>query len=371
MALGRGGDQIVVKDENDFTFYGGFSKEIEKRTKVRARVVARALQELIEEKENVIVVGHKNADMDLLGSAMGIYRACTTCGKKCYILIEEINPSISDIAERIREKYDDIFINKYHADSMLHNNGMLVVLDTHVKGLLAYPDMLNYTDTVVLIDHHRKSTDFISDTKLLYHEPYASSTSELVIEILQYFNKKVEMTPIECEALYAGMLIDTKNFTFKTGVRTFEAASYLRRAGLNTIAAKDLVKCDLDTYIIRNEIINKASVYRNNIAISIYENSKLKDSVVVAQAADELLNIKGITTAFVMFFDGVGCSISARSIGDINVQVIMEKMGGGGHQLAAATRIKSVDTEAVNRELLSVIDEYFESNKKSENNGKE
>lgn len=361
MALGRGGDQVVIKDKKGFSFYGGTSKEVEKRSKVRSRVVAMALKELMESKENVVVMGHSDPDPDSLGSALGIFRAAKTVNKNCYILLDEVNPSINAIISEMEgnDEYRDVIINKYQAETYLNNSGMLVLVDAHRPALFDYPELIESAETTVLIDHHRKSPDYIDTVTLSYHEPYASSTSELVVEILQYMEEKIKLSSVECRALYAGMLIDTKNFTFKTGVRTFEAASFLRRSGLDTAEAKELVKCDLKTYKIRSEIINDAIVYRDTIAISKYEGSEIKDLTVIAQAADELINIKGITTTFVIYFDGVTCRISARSIGNINVQVIMEKMGGGGHQLSAGTRIENRDVNEVMEELIKNIDEIL------------
>lgn len=361
MALGRGGDQVVVKDKKGFSFYGGTSKEVEKRSKVRSRVVALALKELMESKETVVVMGHSDSDMDAFGSALGIVRAAKTVNKNAYILLDDVTPAISDIVDQMEEyeEYKDVIINKYQAETYLNNSGMLVLVDAHRKPLFPYEEVIESAETLVLIDHHRKSPDFIDNVTLTYHEPYASSTSELVTEILQYMGEKIKLNPVECRALYAGMLIDTKNFTFKTGVRTFEAASFLRRSGLDTTEAKELVKCDLKTYKIRSEIINDAVVYKDTIAISKYVGEELKDTTVIAQAADELINIKGITTTFVIYFDGESCRISARSIGNINVQVIMEKMGGGGHQLAAGTRIENANVNEVLDELIKNIDEFL------------
>lgn len=361
MALGRGGDQVVIKNKDGFTFHGGASKEVERRSKVRSRVVSLALKELIESKESVVITGHIDPDFDSLGSALGIYRAVKTLGKACYIVLEDSVPAVRDIVKEMESlpEYEGVIINKYQAESYLDGTGMLIIADTHRKSLLAYPELIEETETLVIIDHHRKSTDFIENATLTYHEPYASSTAELVIEILQYMEEKIKLTPTECKALYAGMLVDTKNFTFKTGVRTFEAASYLRRSGLDTAHAKELVKCDLSSYKIKSRIINDAVIYKNGIAISKYDAEEIEDTAVIAQAADELINIKGITTTFVIYYDGDGCRISARSIGTTNVQVIMEKMGGGGHQLSAGAQLATNDIEKVADELMEHIDEYL------------
>lgn len=361
MALGRGGDQVVIKDKKGFSFHGGASKEVEKRSKVRSRVVALALKELMESKENIVVMGHSDCDMDAFGSALGIVRAAKSVKRNAYILLDEVTPSLKDIIDEMAEyeEYKDVIINKYQAESLLDSSGMLVLVDAHKKTLFPYEEVIEGAETVVLIDHHRKSPEFIDNATLAYHEPYASSTSELVVEILQYMGEKIKLNPVECQALYAGMLIDTKNFTFKTGVRTFEAASFLRRSGLDTAEAKELVKCDLKTYKIRSEIINDAIIYKDTIAISKYISEDIDDTTVIAQAADELINIKGITTTFVIYSDGEVCKISARSIGNINVQVVMEKMGGGGHQLSAGTQVDNSDVNAVMEELIKNIDEVI------------
>lgn len=364
MALGRGGDQIVIKDKNGFSFYGGASKEIEKRSKVRSRVIALALKELIESKENVVIMGHTDPDFDSLGSALGISRAVKSLNKNCYIVMEDNSPAVKDILNEMAgiEEYNSIFVNKYQAEGYLDGSSLLIITDTHRKSLLPYPELLETAEATAIIDHHRKSTDFIENSTLIYHEPYASSTSELVIELLQYMDEKIKLNSTECKTLYAGMLVDTKNFSFKTGVRTFEAASFLRRSGLDTAQAKELVKCDLSTYQIRSKIINDAVIYRDNIAISKYIGEEIKDNTAIAQAADELINIKGITTTFVIYFDGGTCRISARSTGNINVQVIMEKMGGGGHQLSAGAQIETSDIYKVTEDLTKYIDEYLKEN---------
>lgn len=361
MALGRGGDQVVIKDKSGFSFYGGASKEIEKRSKVRSRFIAQALEELIESKENIVIMGHSDPDMDAIGSALGIYRAAISLNKKCYIVMEENTPSIETIVKKMKEssEYKDIFINKYQAENYLYDSGILVIVDTHRKVLLPYPELLNSAETTVLIDHHRKSADFMEDITLIYHEAYASSTSELVVEIIEYMNTKIKLNPVECQALYAGILIDTKNFTFKTGVRTFEAASFLRRSGLDTAAAKELIKSDINDYRVCNEIISKADIYKEKIAICVYEG-EVKHTSVIARAADELINIKGIDTTFVIYKDDDVIKISARSIGTVNVQVIMEKMGGGGHQLSAGTKITDGNIENIKDTLKTYIDESIQ-----------
>ncbi len=365
MALGRGGDQIVVKNGEGFTFYGGNSKEVEKRTKVRSRVIAHALRELMESKDNIVIMGHKNPDMDFFGSALGLYRAARTFNKNCYILIDEASPSISDVYNSMQnsEEYRNVVINNAQAEVLISENGMLIISDTHRLALMPYPELTDMAETVVLIDHHRKSADFYADAVLTYHETYSSSTSELVVEILQYISDNIKLTPIEAKSLYAGILLDTQNFTFKTGVRTFEAASYLRRSGLNTAEAKELLKSDINDYVLRNKIVSSAQIYKNSIAISAYTEGTIKDKAVAAQSADELLNIKGITTTFVVYKTGNVYGVSARSIGDINVQLIMEKLGGGGHQLAAGAQFEAESFKEAVDKLTEEIEEYLKDDK--------
>ncbi len=364
MCLGRGGDQVVVKDGEGFSFYGGNSKETEKRTKVRSRVISQAFKELIESAQNVVVMGHKNPDPDLLGAALGIYRGVRTLEKNCYIVLDTVTPAIRSMKERIDgdAEYSDTFISKSQAEMMMNPDTLLVIVDTHKQSMVAFPELVDMAEHIILIDHHRKSADFITNTVLTYHEPYASSTSELITEMLQYIGSKVKLTKIECDALYAGILVDTRNFTFKTGVRTFEAASFLRRAGLDPVVAKELVKCDLDTYLIRSGIVKNAKIYRDHIAISAFSGEELDDLSIIAQAADDLINIKGITTTFVVYHYQNHIKISARSVGDINVQVIMEHMGGGGHQLAAGTDLVDMTLAEVTGKLEETIDEYLENN---------
>ena len=361
MALGRGGDQVVLKDQEQFRFYGSSTKEHEKSTRVKARVVSFALSGLINNAENVIVLTHKNADVDGFGAACGIYRICRIHNKPVHICMETYDRTVSNMLSRLEnaEEYNDLVINTAQAATKITSNTLIVIVDTHKTSLLEAPALLKPTKQVVVVDHHRRSADFIEQTALVYHEPYASSACEMVTEILQYTTNKMSLAKLEAEALYAGMVIDTKNFTFKTGVRTFEAASFLRKQGVDTVAVKTIFQQDLQSYIKRGDIIKNSEIVRENIAVSIAPNSDESTHIVAAQAADELLNVKGIIASFVIFHSNSGISISGRSLGGINVQLILEKLGGGGHLTIAGAQLVDVDTEEAKAQLLSAIEDYY------------
>lgn len=361
MALGRGGDQAVLKDNEQFRFYGGSSKEQEKSTRVKARVVSFALSGLINNADNVIVLTHKNADVDGFGAACGIYRICKIHNKPIHICMETYDKTVANMLTRLEntEEYNDLVITASQAAGIVGPNTLIVVVDTHKPSLLEAPALLKPTKQIVVVDHHRRSADFIEHTALVYHEPYASSACEMVTEILQYTTNKMSLAKLEAEALYAGMVIDTKNFTFKTGVRTFEAASFLRKQGVDTVAVKTMFQQDLQSYIKRSDIIKTSEIIRDNIAISIAPNSDESTHVVAAQAADELLNVKGITASFVIFRSGNDSSISGRSLGGINVQVILEKLGGGGHLTIAGAQLADVSPDEAKEQLVAAIDEYY------------
>lgn len=359
LALGRGGDQAIVKNGEKLSFYGGKTKEVEKRTKVRARVIAHALVDLINESDKVFIMGHMTPDIDCLGAAIGIYKAVTLLGKSCFIILDNENNSIRPILEKIKEEedYENAFISSKQCIEEADTNSLLILVDVHSKGYVQNMNVVDYFDKLVIIDHHRKSTDFIEGALLSYIEPYASSTSELVTEMLQYMVEKPKLKPIEAEALLAGICVDTKNFYFKTGVRTFEAASFLRRLGADTIDVKRFFADDLETYLKRAEIIKSAKVFKN-IAIAICPN-EIEDTVLAAQAADELLNITGIQASFVFVKIKDEIFISGRSLGDINVQLILESLGGGGHMTMAGAKFKSVDINEAFEKLKNAIDKYI------------
>ncbi|MCR1899273.1 DHH family phosphoesterase [Irregularibacter muris] len=361
IALGRGGDQAVVKKGEKLSFYGGKSQAVEKRTKVKARVMAHALKQFIEQADQVFIMGHDLPDLDSLGSALGIYRCCRALNKDAHIIFKESNPNIDTLYERmVREEYNKVFLSPEKAKKSTTDKTLLVVVDTHRPSFTQSPELLEEVSRVIVIDHHRRASEFIEDPVLTYLEPYASSTSEMVTEILQYIEDKIELEPIEADALLAGIFIDTKNFTFKTGVRTFEAASYLRRRGANTISSRQLFQNNMSTFVAKAEAVQRAQIFKDNIAISISPSDVRDANLIAAQAADELLNISGIIASFVMTARDNHISISGRSLGDVNVQVILEKLGGGGHLSVAGAQLVDMDFEEATVLLKNAIEEYLQ-----------
>jgi len=358
MALGRGGDQAIIKDDDQYYFYGGKSQEIEKRTRVKSRVIALAIRELISNADSIIIMGHRNSDIDVLGSALGLYRSIANCGKEAKILLETYNETVQRMLSKLGRDYDGVFIKKSTANEIVNKNTLVFVVDTHKNSLVEEENLLNVSEKIVLIDHHRRSTDFIDNAIITYHEPYASSASELVTEIIQYMDSNPNLTELEAQALYAGIYMDTKNFTFKTGVRTFEAVSYLRRAGVNTAEIKKLFSLDYDKVIKKMAIVENASMYEKSFLISICDKNDDDMLTIVAQAADDLLNITGVKSAFVICDMGTYISISGRSFGDVNVQLILEKLGGGGHISIAGAQLTGKTKEESYEALIAAIDEY-------------
>ncbi len=360
IALGRGGDQAVVKSGDKLSFYGGKSQAVERSTKVKARVMAHAIKQFIEQADQVFIMGHKLPDLDSIGSSLGIYRACRALGKEGFIIFEDSNPNIDALYERLmKEDYQEVLLKPDRAKKMITENTIMIVCDTHRPSFTQDASLLDEINHIIVIDHHRRASEFINNPALVYLEPYASSTSEMVTEILQYIVEKVEIEPIEADALLAGIFIDTKNFTFKTGVRTFEAASYLRRKGANTITARQLFQNDMSTFIARAEAVKNAQVFRDNIAISMSPSNVRDGTLIAAQAADELLNISGIIASFVLTSHNNQVYISGRSLGDINVQVILEKLGGGGHLAVAGAQLLDVSFDEAIELLKNAIDEYI------------
>jgi len=359
--LGRGGDQAVIRQNGKYLFFGGKVEEVEKRTKVKARIVAHALEELIKENDKIMIMGHTNPDIDAIGSALGIYRIAKTLEKEAKIVANVETPSIKDLYESIKEQYQEVFISSETALAQVDSGTLIIVVDTHKKTYVESPELLTKTNKIVIIDHHRRSADFIDNSILTFQEVYASSAAELVTEIIQYTQNEVELSEVEAEALYAGIMMDTKNFTFKTGVRTFEAAAYLRRCGVDIIKVKKWFQSDLESYNTISEIVRKAEIVRDSIGISIYDVQEKETSLICAKAADELLTIGNITASFVLGLmeDGKVC-ISGRSIGDVNVQMILEKLGGGGHITLAGAQLENVTIDEAKQELISKINEYFE-----------
>ena len=359
--LGRGGDQAVIRQNGKYLFFGGKVEEVEKRTKVKARIVAHALEELIKENDKIMIMGHTNPDIDAIGSALGIYRIAKTLEKEAKIVANVETPSIKDLYESIKDQYQEVFISSETALAQVDSGTLIIVVDTHKKTYVESPELLTKTNKIVIIDHHRRSADFIDNSILTFQEVYASSAAELVTEIIQYTQNEVELSEVEAEALYAGIMMDTKNFTFKTGVRTFEAAAYLRRCGVDIIKVKKWFQSDLESYNTISEIVRKAEIVRDSIGISIYDVQEKETSLICAKAADELLTIGNITASFVLGLmeDGKVC-ISGRSIGDVNVQMILEKLGGGGHITLAGAQLENVTIDDAKQELISKINEYFE-----------
>lgn len=362
LALGRGGDQAVIKNGSKYMFYGGKTREVEKSTKVKARVIAHALYQLIEQSGEIFIMGHDSPDLDSLGSALGLFRAIKNIGKNSYIVINKPNIFIQPVLKKLEgmAEYSNIFITNEQAVNKIDKSTLIIVVDVHIKNLTEYPELLDKTDRIVVIDHHRKSADFIDNAILFYNETYASSTSELVTEILQYITEKAELKPVEAEALMAGIMVDTKDFTFKTGVRTFEAASFLRKYGADTMQVKQLLADDIDTYLARAEVIKNSRIIGDSIAIARYLGEGSNVSLIVPQAADELLNIKGINASFVLAVYGEDIIVSARSLGDINVQVILEKIGGGGHLTVAGAKLNNITIENAESMLIKAIIQYQE-----------
>jgi len=360
LVLGRGGDQCIVRKEGKYKFYGGTSLEVEKRTKVKARIVAHTIEELIQDAENVIIMGHQNIDIDALGSSMGMYRLAKTIGKPAYIVAQDLGMNLGKFIDTLQEtEYEQAIVDKKGAQTLINKNTLLIIVDTHKKSYVQVPELLDQTDKIVVIDHHRKSTDFIDNATLTFQEVYASSAAELVTEIIQYVDRKVELTQTEIESLYGGIMVDTKNFTFKTGVRTFEAAAYLRKFGVDIIKVKKWFQADLESYNVIADIVKNADMISDSIAISIYEEVGKDSNTICAKAADELLTISNITASFVIGNTGENICISGRSIGDINVQLILEKLGGGGHITLAGAQLENMSLEEAKAELINRINEYF------------
>ncbi len=341
LALGRGGDQSVVKKKDKLLFYGGNTKEVEKRTKVRARVIGQSLVELVKESSNVIIMGHFNPDVDCFGGAIGIYSSIRMVNDASYVLVDKVSDNVKGILDKFKndEDYKNSFKTIKESEDLIDENSLLILVDVNSKSYVQSPLLLGKFKRVVIIDHHRKSPDLVEGAILSYIEPYASSTAELVTEMVQYMNDKYKMKPKEAEALLAGICVDTKNFYFKTGVRTFEAAAYLRKQGADTIDVKKLFSSDLNSYIKKAEIIKSAEIIEKNIAIATCPVG-IQDNILAAQAADELLDITGIEASFVLVRIKDEILISGRSFGDINVQLIMEALGGGGHITMAGAKIE-------------------------------
>lgn len=361
MALGRGGDQAAIKDDTQYSFYGGNTKDYEKSTRVKTRAFAVALKDYITHADKVIFMGHSRPDYDCFGAAIGLSRTVRSQGKMPYILQDDNMTAVHPIIEEMKGivEYENMLISSSEALEIITPDTLLIILDTHRPSMLPCNKLLEQANKVVLIDHHRRSTEFIEDVSLTYHEPYASSTCEIATEIMQYIDTGRTMTTFEAMALYVGIIMDTKNFFTKTGVRTFEAASYLKRYGLDTTHVKRIFNIGKDEYIKKIDIVKTTELYNGNTAISETHESFDNIRVISSQAADDMLNISGTKAAFVIYPVDNDVFISARSLGEINVQVIMEKLGGGGHMTVAGAQLKNSTVSEVKDNLKQAIDSYI------------
>ena len=361
IVLGRGGDQAIIRKDGKYKFYGGKTLEVEKRTKVKARTISQSISRIIEESDNVIVMGHRNIDIDAFGSALGLCRMAKTLGKECYIASEPTGKSLGKFLDKLKaeEDYKNIVINEDEALETITENTLLIIVDTHKTSYVEFPELLNKIDRKIIIDHHRKAPDCIENVLISFHEVYASSTAELVTEIIQYSKEDITLTLLEAESLYGGIMVDTKDFTFKTGVRTFEAAAYLRRYGVDIIRVKKWFQADLESYNTIANIVRNVEIHNDTIAVAVYDQEDENANLICAKAADELLTISDITASFVMAKAGDKVCISGRSIGDINVQLILEKLGGGGHITLAGAQLEGFSLEDAKDELVIRINEYL------------
>lgn len=364
MALGRGGDQAVVKDESRIQYYGGKSQQLEKATRVKARVKAHALRELMETKDRLLIMGHKMSDIDSFGAAIGIYRIATSLNKKAHVIINEVTTSVQPMMARFLdnpEYPDDLFLTGSQAAELVDSNTMLVVVDVNRPSITDAPELLQMVKTIVVLDHHRQSSEIINHAVLSYVEPYASSACEMVAEVLQYIADGIRMKAAEADAMYAGIVIDTNNFTNQTGVRTFEAAAYLRRSGADVTRVRKLFRDNMNDFKAKAAAVASAEVYRESFSIGICPAEGLPSPTIVgAQAANDLMDIAGIKASIVLTeYHGV-IYISARSIDEVNVQVMMEQLGGGGHRTIAGAQMEGATVEEVKQRVKEVIDQMLE-----------
>lgn len=370
LALGRGGDQVAIKQSNGkVKFFGGKTNPVEKRTRVRARVISHALKELVVESEKVIIMGHKSPDMDAIGASIGILKVAQMNQREGYIVVnfEDIDTGVRRLMEEARKKEAlfSRFISSEQALELATEDTLLVIVDTHKPSMVIEERLLSKIDHVVVIDHHRRGEEFINQPLLVYMEPYASSTSELVTELLEYQPKHGKLEMLEATALLAGIIVDTKSFTLRTGSRTFDAASYLRAHGADTVLVQRFLKEDVEMYVKRGKLIETVTLYHDGVAIAKGNNDEFYDQVLLAQTADTLLTMDGVTASFVLSKRSESMiGISARSLGEVNVQIIMEALGGGGHLTNAATQLTEVSIEEAEQMLKTAIDDYFEGRKK-------
>lgn len=362
MALGRGGDQAAVKSPDSFEFYGGVSRSVEKRSKVRSRIIATALKDLIAQSSDVLIMGHKMSDLDAIGAAIGVLRICKICNKPAAVVVDERKTLAGNLINEFRAAGIDDFVRPDDAEGAQNKKTLLIIVDTHMQQILESRDLYTAAQNVVVIDHHRKGVGHIDNAVIFYHEPAASSASELVSELLQYVeaDKDSRLTPLEAQALLAGIMLDTRNFSIHTGVRTFEAAAYLRRMGAQTPAVKKLFNSSFESYAYKAQLVTDAEIYMG-CAVVIADHLPAELGVVVPQAANDLLTIDGVEASFVAVDTGTQIQISARSMGEVNVQVILEKLGGGGHLTMAGAQLKDTTLEDAKNQILSAIAEYREN----------
>lgn len=363
MALGRGGDQAVVKTEDDIRYFGGKAQTVEKQTRVKARVKAHAFRELLENKDKVIIMGHKMLDMDAFGAAIGIWRIATHLNKKAYILRSDVNPSVRPMIEKFKapEYPEDLFMSEEKAMNSLTNDSLVVVVDVNRPSITEGPSLLKKAKNIVVLDHHRQSSEIITNATLSYVETFASSACEMVSEIVQYISDDIKLKTLEADAMYAGIVIDTQNFNVQTGVRTFEAAAFLKRSGADVTRVRKMFREDAADYLAKAEAIHNAEIYENYYAISECDSANTASpTLVCAQAANDLLNIKGIKASFVLTLYNDVIYISARSMDEVNVQTIMEKLGGGGHRSVAGAQIKEGSIEDAKNLVKKVLKELIE-----------
>ncbi|MBQ7005281.1 MAG: DHH family phosphoesterase [Clostridia bacterium] len=362
MAQSRGGDQVAVKHEVQYKFYGGVSAGHEKKNKAKTRLIAKSIAEIIRDSENVVVMGHRFSDFDSFGSAVGVFAIARHFEKRVNIVLNRRNTLAAPLVDRFVAQYGEEYITAPEkAAALFGKNTLLVVVDTHKREVTEAPELLDLTEKVMVIDHHRKSVGFIENTVMFYHMPNSSSASEMVSELVQYVDTKPVINQFESLALFAGILLDTRNFIIRAGVRTFEAAAYLRSRGANTVETKKLFSNDMEIFRHRNLIIDSAKEYRS-CAISVAPDNIENVRLVTSQAADEMLNIEGVKASFVLYRNGNGVNISARSYGEINVQLVMESMGGGGHQTMSACQLNDIASDEAVAMLEKAIDEFYENN---------
>ena len=363
LALGRGGDQVVVREGDQISYYGGKAKTVEKNTRVKARIKAHALRETLESRENVIIMGHNISDVDSFGAAIGVYCAAKVLNKKAQIVLNEVTTSLRPLKECFSPEHgypEDLFINSERAMEIINRNTLVMVVDTNRPNYTECPQLLERGNAIVVFDHHRQGNEVIQNPILSYIEPYASSTCEMIAEVLQYFKENIKLEPSEADSIYAGILIDTNNFMTKTGVRTFEAAAYLRRCGAEVTRVRKLLRNDMSSYKARAEVVRHAEVFKGSFAISVCPSKMESPTIVGAQAADELLNIIGIKASFVLTEYKGKIYISSRSIDEINVQIIMERLGGGGHLNVAGAQLANCTLSEAKRILQDTIEKMLE-----------